>query len=86
MIALLDVLFVQSLMNALTTRFAQSVIVIVTVVSGAVEWLAFNSTQHILYSCSRVVEVSASVNLPLHHKSRGFLLAPAHPGGPGKGL
>ena len=67
-IALLDVLFVQSLMNALTTRFAQSVIVIVTVVSGAVEWLAFNSTQHILYSCSSdrsvvVWDLSSSSNL-----------------------
>jgi len=29
--------------------------------------------------------VSASVNLPLHHKSRSSLLAPAHLGGPGKG-
>jgi len=28
--------------------------------------------------------VSASVNLPLHRKSRSSLLAPAHPGGPGK--
>jgi len=28
--------------------------------------------------------VSASVNLPLHHKSRSYLLALAHPGGPGK--
>ena len=25
-----------------------------------------------------------AVNLPLHHKSRISLLAPAHPGGPGK--
>jgi len=33
---------------------------------------------------SRMVSVSASVNLPLHHKSRSSLLAPAHPGGPGK--
>ena len=40
---------------------------------------------------SRMVGVSASVNLPLHHKvqnctinSRSSLLAPAHPGGPGK--
>jgi len=35
----------------------------------------------------RMVGVSASVNLSLHHKndkSRSFLLAPAHPGGPGK--
>ena len=31
-----------------------------------------------------MVCVSASVNLPLHHKSRSSLLAPAHPGGPGK--
>ena len=30
------------------------------------------------------VGVSASVNLPLHHKSRSSLLPPAHPGGPGK--
>jgi len=29
--------------------------------------------------------VSASVNLPLHHKSRSYLLEPAHPGGTGKG-
>jgi len=28
--------------------------------------------------------VSASVNLPLHHKVQSSLLAPAHPGGPGK--
>ena len=28
--------------------------------------------------------VCASVNLPLHHNSRSSLLAPAHPGGPGK--
>ena len=28
--------------------------------------------------------VSASVNLPLRHKSRSSLLAPAQPGGPGK--
>jgi len=35
---------------------------------------------------SRKVSVSASVNLPLHHKVQKFsLLAPAHPGGPGKG-
>jgi len=34
---------------------------------------------------SRMVGVSASVNLPLHHKVQKFLLAPAHPGGPGKG-
>jgi len=36
---------------------------------------------------SRMVSVSASVNLPLHHKVenlRSSLLAPAHPGGPGK--
>jgi len=34
---------------------------------------------------SRVVGVSASVNLPLHHKvPRSSLLAPAHPSGPGK--
>jgi len=33
---------------------------------------------------SRMVRVSASVNLPLHHKSRSSLLAPAHPGGPRK--
>ena len=32
----------------------------------------------------RMVGVSASVNLPLHHKVQKFLLAPAHPGGPGK--
>jgi len=28
--------------------------------------------------------VSASVNLPLHHKFQKFSLAPAHPGDPGK--
>jgi len=33
---------------------------------------------------SPIVSVSASVNLPLHQKSRSSLLAPAHPGGPGK--
>jgi len=35
---------------------------------------------------SWMVGVSGSVNLPLHHRleSRSFLLAPAHPGGPGK--
>jgi len=33
---------------------------------------------------SRMVGVSASVNRPLHHKSRSSLLAPAHPRGPGK--
>jgi len=33
---------------------------------------------------SQIVCVSASVNLHLHHKSRSFLLAPAHPGGPRK--
>ena len=33
---------------------------------------------------SRMVSVSACVNLPLHHKSRSSLLALAHPGGPGK--
>ena len=32
---------------------------------------------------SRMVCVSASVNLPVHHKVRSSLLAPAHPGGPG---
>jgi len=31
-----------------------------------------------------MVGVSASVNLPFTIKSRGSLLAPAHPGGPGK--
>jgi len=31
-----------------------------------------------------MVGVSASVNLPLHHKSRSSLLAPAHLGGTGK--
>jgi len=36
---------------------------------------------------SRMVGVSASINLPLHHKvqMRSSLLAPAHPGGPKKG-
>jgi len=33
---------------------------------------------------SRMVSVSASVNLPCTIKSRSSLLAPAHPGGPGK--
>jgi len=33
---------------------------------------------------SRMVSVSASVNLPLHHKVQKFFLAPAHLGGPGK--
>jgi len=33
---------------------------------------------------NRMVGVSASVNLPLHHKVQNSLLAPAHPGGPGK--
>jgi len=33
---------------------------------------------------SWMVSVSASVNLPLHHKSRSSLLATTHPGGPGK--
>jgi len=33
---------------------------------------------------SRMVGVSASVNLPLHHKVRSSLLAPAHLGAPGK--
>ena len=33
---------------------------------------------------SRIVGVSAYVNLPLHHKVRSSLLAPAHPGGPEK--
>ena len=34
---------------------------------------------------SQMVSVSASVNLPCTIKSRSSLLAPAHPGGPGKG-
>jgi len=33
---------------------------------------------------SWMVDVSASLNLPLHHKVQKFSLAPAHPGGPGK--
>ena len=33
---------------------------------------------------SQMVDVSASVNLPLHHKVQSSLLAPAHLGGPGK--
>jgi len=33
---------------------------------------------------SRMISVSASVNLPLHRKVRSSFLAPAHPGGPGK--
>jgi len=33
---------------------------------------------------SQMVSVSASVNLPLHHKVQKFSSAPAHPGGPGK--
>ena len=32
----------------------------------------------------QMVSVSVCVNLPLHQKSRSSLLAPAHPGGPGK--
>jgi len=32
-----------------------------------------------------MVDMSASVNLPLHHNSRSSVLAPAHPGSPGKG-
>jgi len=32
----------------------------------------------------RMVGVSASVNLPLHHKVQKALLVPAHPGGSGK--
>jgi len=34
---------------------------------------------------SRMVSVSASVNLPLHHKVRSSLLAPSYLGGSGKG-
>jgi len=33
---------------------------------------------------SRMVSVSASVNLPLHHKVHRFSSGKAHPGGPGK--
>ena len=33
---------------------------------------------------SQMVGVSASVSLPLHHKVRSSVLAPAHLGGPGK--
>jgi len=33
---------------------------------------------------SRMVGWSACVNLPLHHKVRSFVLAPAHLGGPRK--
>jgi len=33
---------------------------------------------------TRMVSVSASVNLPLHHKVQKFSSGPAHPGGPGK--
>jgi len=33
---------------------------------------------------SRIVGVSASINLPLLHKVLKFLLPPAHPGGTGK--
>jgi len=33
---------------------------------------------------SQIVGVSASVNLPLHHKVQNSLPAPAHPGGLGK--
>jgi len=33
---------------------------------------------------SRMVSVSASVNLPFHHKSRSSLLASSHLAGPGK--
>ena len=32
----------------------------------------------------RMVGMSASVDLPLHHKIQNSLLAPAHPSGPGK--
>jgi len=32
-----------------------------------------------------MVDVSASVNFPLHHKVQSSLLASAHPDGPGKG-
>jgi len=32
----------------------------------------------------RIMGDAGGVNLPLHHKSRSSLLAPAHPGGPGK--
>jgi len=34
---------------------------------------------------SRMVGVSVSVNLPLHHEVQKFCLAPAHLGGPGCG-
>jgi len=34
---------------------------------------------------SRIVSVSVSVNLPLHHEVQKFSLAPAHPGSPGCG-
>ena len=33
---------------------------------------------------TRMVGVSASVNIPYTIKSRSCLLAPAHPGGPGR--
>ena len=33
---------------------------------------------------SQMISVSASFNLPLHHKSRSSVMALAHPGGPGK--
>ena len=32
----------------------------------------------------QMVDVSAIVSLPLHHKSRSSILAPARPSGPGK--
>jgi len=33
---------------------------------------------------SGMVGVFASANLPLHHEVQKFIMAPAHPGGPGK--
>jgi len=49
-------------------HFAHSVILVVAVVPGAVECLAFNSVQRILYSCSSdrsviVWDLSSSSNL-----------------------
>jgi len=45
-------------------------------------WWALVSPNGVVLS--RIVSVSASVNLPLHHKVPSSLLAQAHPGDPGK--
>jgi len=46
---------------------------------GGGHWLVLMEWQ-----CGTMVSVSASVNLPLHHKVKSSLLAPAHLDGPGK--